>query len=351
MGFEWHSWIGFALALVIALAALAVATMAIKLVTRLLQRRYPSLAGGIACSIKPALAAVAAIALQVVLATSWPLHASQGLMTHLGLILIIVAVASLLSSLVSAAITRLRDRHPVSGDRDQEARRLQTQLSVIRTFLTVAIWLVAVGIALFTIPGAQAAGTSILASAGVASVVVGIAAQSLLGNVFAGLQIAFSGLLRVGDLITVQTQGQVKTGRVEEIVLTAIIINTTEERQLVLPSSYFTTTAYENWTRGSAQLLGTVALDVDWRIDVDAMRSKLKDLLGATELWDGRASNLTVASATGGWVEVQIQVSAADPENLGKLTALVREQMVAWVRSQAADGLPVYRTLSESPQV
>lgn len=335
------------MALVIGAAVTVVLGVIYGLVVRIVEKRHRGFAERYSAPVKQLRILTAAIALQIVVAVSWPSDAWRGFAMHVALILIVMAAAWLLTATLSMAIRHVRAKHPVSGDDDQEARRIQTQLSMIRTFLTAAIWLVAGGIALSTIPGAQAAGTSLLASAGLVSVVVGIAAQSVLGNVFAGLQLAFNGLVRVGDMVTVQAQGQQKTGRIDQITLTAVVIKEADERQLVMPSSAFTTQPYENWTRDNAQLLGMVDIDVDWRVDTAKIRAQLEKILADHELWDKRKGVLTVQDAVGGVVRVQAQISAANPPDLGQLKLDVRERLVAWIAAQEPSAIPVTRNLNE----
>lgn len=219
------------------------------------------------------------------------------------------------------------------------ARRLKTQVLIIRRLTVAGVVVVAVGMALLTLPGVRAVGASVLASAGVISVVAALAAQSTLANLFAGLQVAFSDAIRLDDVVIVEDQW----GWIEEITLSYVVVRLWDDRRMVLPSTYFTTTPFQNWTRHSSELLGAVELDVDWRVDVDAMRAELDRVLGDTDLWDGRAKVLQVTEAVGGLVRVRALVTAVDAGTLWDLRCLVRERLVAWVRSQDRDGLPRQR--------
>ena len=198
-----------------------------------------------------------------------------------------------------------------------------------------------VGIAsiLLTFPGVQAVGTSVLASAGVVSVIAGLAAQSTLGNVFAGVQLAFNDAIRVDDVVVVDTQW----GRIEEITLTYVVVHIWDDRRLVLPSTYFTTTPFENWTRHSSELLGSIDFDLDWRVSPGRMRERLTEILDASPIWDRRASVLQVTDAVGGYVHVRVLVTAVDAPTLFDLRCSVREQLVEWLRSEDADALPQTR--------
>jgi len=193
---------------------------------------------------------------------------------------------------------------------------------------------------LMTFPAARAAGTSLLASAGVIGAIAALAAQSLLGNVFAGLQIAFSDAIRLDDVVIVEEEW----GRIEEITLTYLVVHLWDDRRLVLPTSYFMSQPFENWTRREAALLGTVELDVDWSVPVEELRGELRRILDGTNLWDGRECVVQVTDATGTLVRVRALVSAADAPTLWDLRCLVRERLVRWVRDVEPDALPKLRT-------
>lgn len=344
MPFEWSSWGGFALALGFAVLAELAVVLTLKIVGSTLGRRYPEFVREYSKARRQVLTLTAVLFLRAAVSATWPHAPSRALVEQILLLAIIAAAAWLATAFVSLTIERIRVSHPIDGDDDQVARRLHTQLSLIKAFINAAIWLVAVGFGFFTIPGAETVGTSILASAGIASVIAGIAAQSLLGNVFAGLQLAFNGAVRVGDLVVASGQ----SGRVEEVTLTTVVLKLWDGRRLVLPSTYFTTTPFENWTHGSADLLGTIHLDVDWRVSPVAMRAELERILADNELWDKRSSGLIVEDATGGMVRVRALVSAEDASALFDLRSQVREQLVEWVATHSRESLPVRRTLQEN---
>jgi hypothetical protein len=220
------------------------------------------------------------------------------------------------------------------------ARRVRTQMLLLRRLTVVAVAVVAVGVAMFTFPGVRTFGASVLASAGVLSVIVGIAAQSSLANVFAGMTIAFSDMLRIDDAVIVQEEW----GWVEEITLTYVVVRLWDDRRLILPSTYFTQNPYQNWTRHASELLGAVEFDVDWRVDTQAMRSALDRILADTDLWDGRVKVLQVTDALAGYVRVRVLVTAKDAPTLFDLRCHVREQLIGWMQRHDEDGLPRQRT-------
>lgn len=251
-------------------------------------------------------------------------------------------LAGILTALERMATSRLR-----IGEADNlRARRAQTQLAVVHRFTIVIIAILALGAMLMTFPGARAAGTSLLASAGIIGAIAALAAQSLLGNVFAGLQMAFSDAVRLDDVVIVEGEW----GRIEEITLTYVVVHVWDDRRLVIPTSHFMSKPFENWTRTGAALMGTVEIDLDWSVDTDKMRAELDDILQDTELWDGRTNVLQVTDATNTLVRVRALVSAKDAPTLWDLRCLVRERLVNWIQTHEPDSRPRIRVANLSPR-
>ena len=213
---------------------------------------------------------------------------------------------------------------------DRRGRRLATQVSLIRRILTALIITMAIAAILLMIPQVRTLGAGLLASAGVASVVVGLAMQSVLTNVFAGIQLAFTDSIRAGDVVVVEGN----FGTVEDITLTSVVIKSWDERRFIYPSGYFVATPFENWTRVGTDILGTVELDVDWRVPMDPLRARLKRLLDSAELWDGRDYSLQVTDAVGGMVKARVVVSARNSGELWDLRCLIREDLVNYLRAE-----------------
>jgi small-conductance mechanosensitive channel len=232
-------------------------------------------------------------------------------------------------------------RYRVDVPDNRVARRVRTQVIVIRRLTVAVLVVIAVGAILLTFPGVEAAGASVLASAGLISVIAGLAAQSTLGNVFAGMQLAFSGSIRVDDVVVVETQW----GRIEEITLTYVVVHLWDDRRMVLPSTYFTSTPFENWTRTNSELLGSVDFDLDWRVRPGDMRIEMDRILAGTDLWDGRVKVLQVTDAVNGLVHVRILATAHDAPGLFDLRCLIREEMIAWIQRTHPDALPLQRVM------
>ncbi|WP_251045431.1 mechanosensitive ion channel family protein [Arthrobacter sp. ISL-5] len=258
---------------------------------------------------------------------------------HVLLIALIASVAWLAVAILMIIEALMLTHYSVDVADNRRARRLRTQMILTRRVGIALIVILAFGVALLTFPDVRALGAGILASAGLLSIVAGLAVQSALVNVFAGVQLAFTDAIRVDDVVVVQKEW----GRIEEITLTYVVVHIWDDRRLILPSTYFTTTPFENWTRRRSEVMGTVEFDLDWRAPVEAMRTELKSLLAGTALWDERVGILQVTDATSGFVRVRILVSAADSAALFDLRCLIREELVGFLQQHHPQALPHLR--------
>ncbi|MFH5821806.1 mechanosensitive ion channel family protein [Georgenia sp. AZ-5] len=268
----------------------------------------------------------------------------RSLATHGLLIALIVACTWFVAAMVRV-VEDIALAHVKESGSNSRARRVQTQAQVLRRVGVVVVVVLGIAATLLTFPGMRAAGASILASAGILSVVAGLAAQTTLGNVFAGLQLAMTDAIRVDDVVIVEGQ----FGHIEEITLTYVVVRLWDDRRMIMPSTYFTSTPFENWTRQAPALLGTVEFDVDWRVPVPAMRAELERLLRHTDLWDERVGILQVERATGGGLQVRALVSGKDAPTLTDLKYYLRENLVDWLQTVAPYALP--RTRYEPQEV
>lgn len=214
--------------------------------------------------------------------------------------------------------------------------KIQTQVGLLRRVVTALVITLAVAGALLTIPEVRALGAGLLASAGLISVVAALAVQSTLANVFAGLQIAFTDAIRVNDTVVVEAE----RGNIEEITLTYVVVLLLDGRRMIIPSTYFTTTPFENWSRRSTEINGTVLLDLNWNAPIEHLRSRTEQLLASTDLWDGRVGTLNVTDAVGGIVKVTIMLSSRNPGDLWELRNFIREQLISELRRDYPDVLP-----------
>ncbi|WP_412517889.1 mechanosensitive ion channel family protein [Actinomadura madurae] len=228
----------------------------------------------------------------------------------------------------------------IEGERNRRARRARTQMLLLRRITAMIIVVLAVGAALFTFPAVRAVGAGVLASAGVAGLVVGIAARPTLGNLLAGLQLAFSDALRLDDVVVTQDIW----GRVEELTLSYVVLQLWDDRRMIFPVSHFTEQPFENWTRHSSRLLGSVELHVDWTVPVEELRAELYKALQENPLWDRREWMLQVVDVLpNGVVRLRALMSAADSASTWDLRCDVREHLVSYVRDHHPEALPRFR--------
>ena len=261
--------------------------------------------------------------------------------TFLMHMLLIVALACL-TWMAYAAAWVFEDAAKARQDSDQgRSRRFETQAQVLRRLTQSIIVVVGVVAIIGTFEVARQAMTTVLASAGVISVIFGLAAQQTLGNVFAGLQLAFTDAIRVGDVVVAGDKHE--TGSVEEITLSYVVVRIWDERRLIIPCRYFTQTPFENWTRRAAAQLGTVELKLDWSAPMTLIRAKVEQLLTATDLWDGRTWGVQITDSDEYTVTVRVLVSAKNSGHLSDLRAYLREQIIAWIVTEEPWARPAQR--------
>lgn len=331
------------IALVVAVAvAVAVVEVARRLVTRRLARRWPTVAAEIRPVLRPAFLTGVLVAVRATLRDAMvPAPMADGVRQALTVVLIGSFTWLIVEVLYAASDIYLTHLAGVSAGRSRQARRTRTQVTVVRRSAGTVIAVLGVGAALFTFPAMRTLGAGMLASAGVIGIVVGIAAQSTLGNLLAGLQLAFSDALRMGDIVVVQGE----YGTIDELTLSYVAVRTWDERRLVLPVSYFTQTPFESWTKNDNELLGTVYLRVDWSVPVAELRTVVGDWLAGNPNWDKRAWSVLVTDVLdNGLVEVRALVSASDADAIWALRCELREFLIGYLRDNHPGALPRLRT-------
>lgn len=255
---------------------------------------------------------------------------------------LIASVAWLIGTLAFVLEDAMLNRYRIDVPDNRQVRRIRTQITVVRRITVAVLVICAFAGILMTFPEARGVGASVFASAGLLSIVAGLAAQSSLANFFAGVQLAFTDAIRVDDVVIVLKEW----GRIEEITLTYVVVHIWDDRRLILPSTHFTTTPFENWTRRAADLLGTVEIDVDWDVPVEEVRAEMSRLLASTPLWDRRVGVMQVTDATAGYVRLRALASARDAGTLFDLRCFLREGLVEWLRTEAPQSLPRTRTVA-----
>lgn len=256
--------------------------------------------------------------------------------------LVVAAIAAATWMLIAGAqtIEDVARRSAGSHDR-QRASRMTTQAQMVRRIMQGAVLILGVAAIAMTFPAARTAIASVLASAGVASIVATLAAQSMLANIFAGFQIAMTDALRVGDVIVVSgLDGGKAQGTVEELALTYVVIHVWDGRRIVVPSSKFTTSEFENLTRRHTEMMANTELHLDFRAPLAQIRAEVDRLLAATDLWDGEDANVQVTATTEATMTVRVVVSAATPGNAWDLSCWLREGLLTWIAREAPYALP-----------
>jgi small-conductance mechanosensitive channel len=290
----------------------------------------------------------------VLLTVAWPALDLQlklpGLGQRLMSIAFVAAGAWFIVAVIGAVADWVSHRFPVNVEDNLRARQIQTQAQVLRRSATALIALIASALILLQIPGIETVGASLLASAGLAGIVVGLAARPAVGNLLAGLQLALTQPIRLDDVVIVEGEW----GRIEEIRNTFVVVCIWDLRRLVVPLSYFIEQPFQNWTRRTANLLGTVEVHVDYATPVEPVRNELKRILDATPLWDGKVWNLQVTEADARTLKLRAMMSAPDAGTAWDLRCHVRERLVDFVQ-QRPQWLPRLRgevqgaAVAESP--
>ena len=220
-----------------------------------------------------------------------------------------------------------------------KARKIHTQLNVLKRIVIAIVCILALGSILMTFEKVRQLGTTILASAGIVGIIVGLAAQKTIGTFIAGLQIAFTQPIRIDDVVIVEGEW----GRIEEITLTYVVVKIWDLRRLVVPITYFIEKPFQNWTRVTADLLGSVFLYVDYTVCIEAVREELQKILKESQHWDGKVCVLQVTNTSERTVELRALMSAADAPTAWNLRCEVREKLVAFIQKNYPHALPKLR--------
>ncbi len=223
------------------------------------------------------------------------------------------------------------------------AKRIHTQTDVLQRALRSTVVVATVVSLLLTFPAARAPLASLLGAAGILSVVTGLAAQSTLGNVIAGIQLAFTDAIRVGDTLTVHEGVGDNTGVVEELTLTYVVLRTWNRKRILFPSSYFTSEPFDNWTRHGSDQMGQVLLQLDWPVPMDQVRGRVKEILDTSEYWDRDDWHVQMVDTGTEGITVSIGASASDPSNRVSLEAQIRESLVTWLNEEMPWAFPRWR--------
>lgn len=252
---------------------------------------------------------------------------------------LIGAITWILFQLVQVVEQGIMEPYGKDFETNLEARKVYTQVHILKKVVLTIIGGIALSVVLMVFESVRQIGTSILASAGVLGIIVGLAAQKSISTLLAGIQIAITQPMRIGDVVIVENEW----GWIEEITLTYVVVRIWDLRRLVLPIGYFLEKPFQNWTRTSAQILGTVYLYVDYRFPVDLLREPLRKLAEASPNWDHKVCGLVVTGTSDRCVEIRALVSAADSGKAWDLRCEIREGLLRFLQEQHPEALPQVR--------
>ncbi len=227
----------------------------------------------------------------------------------------------------------------ISKEDNLTSRKVYTQVNILEKVIIFVIILFALGMILLSFESIRKIGIGIFASAGVAGIIIGLSAQKVVGALLAGIQIAITQPFRIDDAVVVENEW----GWIEEINLTYVVVRIWDKRRLVLPSTYFLEKPFQNWTRTTAEILGTVFIYTDYTIPFQPLRDELTRLLSESDLWDQKVNVLQVTDSTESTVEIRILVSAKNSPTAWDLRVYIREKMIEFIQKNYPQSLPKTR--------
>lgn len=249
----------------------------------------------------------------------------------------LIAVSTWLMTRIVIIIEKiLIDKLDFDQPDNNEARKLFTKIKFVKRIIIILIVIIGISILLLSFDSVRQYGVGILTSAGIFSVIIGFAAQKSLGNLLAGIQIAFTQPIKIDDVVIVEGEW----GRIEEINLTYVVVNIWDLRRLVLPITYFIDKPFQNWTRNDSSLIGTAFFQLNYQTPVEKLREKLHDILLNTPLWDGKSWALQITDTQGQFMVVRALMSARNSSQTFDLRCLVREKIIEFIREEYPESLP-----------
>jgi small-conductance mechanosensitive channel len=256
-------------------------------------------------------------------------------------VLLIISFAWILIRCIKVGQDYVLSRYDIKKSDNLRERKIRTQLQFIRRILVGTIVLLAVAAVLLSFSSLRRLGTGLLTGVGLGGIIIGFAAQRSIGNLLAGFQIAFTQPIRIDDVVIAEGE----SGTVEEITLTYVVLKLWDERRLVLPINYFIEKPFQNWTRSSTELLGTVILFTDYNLPIEPMRTELTNLLHQSKYWDGRVNVVHVTDATESTVQVRALMSARNSSDLFELRCYIRENLIKFINDNLGESLPKNRMM------
>lgn len=252
----------------------------------------------------------------------------------------IIVFAYFLINIINIIQDFILHSYSLQKDDNLRERRILTQLQFIRKFFVAFIILLTIAAVLFSFEGMRKIGAGLLTGVGIGGIIIGFAAQKSLGNLLAGFQIAFTQPIRIDDVLVVENEW----GRVEEITLTYVVLYIWDQRRLILPINYFIEKPFQNWTRTSSDILGTVFIYTDYNIPLNVLREEFVRLLNQTKLWDKKVQVIQVTDAKEQTIEIRALMSASNSSKAFDLRCYIRENLIDFIQKNFPHSLPKLRT-------
>ncbi len=265
----------------------------------------------------------------------------NSLLEMTGSVLLIVSLAWMLIAGIRTTKRIFLEQFDTTKEDNLRSRKFQTQFNILERILVFLIIIISVGLILMLFEDVRRIGISLFASAGVAGVIIGFAAQRIIGAVIAGMQIAITQPIRLDDVVIIEGEW----GKIEEITLTYVVVNIWDKRRLIVPTTYFFDKPFQNWTRTTSEILGTVFIYTDYNVPFDELRNELTRLLENTPLWDRKVNVLQVTDAKERSIEVRALMSAKDAGTAWDLRVFVREGLIVFLQKNFPNSLPKTRVV------
>ncbi|SHM75018.1 mechanosensitive ion channel family protein [Mucilaginibacter sp. OK098] len=257
---------------------------------------------------------------------------------------LIISFAIVLISAINIFEDYVYHTYDLNKDDNLKERKVRTQMQFVKRLLASVIIFITIAIILLSFDNVRKIGAGLLTGVGIGGIIIGFAAQKSLGNLLAGFQIAFTQPIRIDDVLVVEGEW----GRVEDITLTYVVLNIWDQRRLILPINYFIEKPFQNWTRTSSEILGTIFLYLDYNTPVDTLRTEFDRLLTTTTLWDKRVKVIQVTDAKTNCIEIRVLVSARNSSQAFDLRCYIRENLVKFVKDNYPESLPLNRLVMKN---
>src|SRR5690625_1514096 len=321
-------------------------TAVVALVVRIVMRRRKRMLSHLKILLMPGVTAMAFLGARIGLELSGQDLAVYALLAFLLLIGTAFGFAWLALRVINVVERRLALRYDEATLADRRGRRMKTQMQLIKRVLSAVIIDIAVAAMLLSMTQVRALGAGLLASAGLISVIAALAVQTTLTNVFAEMQLAFTDAIRVGDFVVMDDY----YGTIEDITMSYVVLKIWDGRRIIYPSSYFTTTPFENYTRVGTEISSGIDFQVDWRVPVDALRARLRALVESSDLWDGRDAKIQVLDIANDRATLRVAVSARNAGELWDLQCLVREDFIKFISEEHPEAMNILRIEQTPPE-